>query len=200
MIRSVQRPWFEVWGSEEAQNRILKGFLVLMTALSVAEAIALTIISTRPPVLISLSETQSQVVKSIQPSPELLAAEFQRVISQFIQMRHNWEPATIEQQIQSAAKWVAPDSQSKFLSTNAQQIKIAKEKHLSQRFYIHRSSFDLINRRAKIIGDRILIIDGLRAATQMEFDLVFDYGTRTTENPEGIYITSEDLIPEPPAK
>jgi hypothetical protein len=40
MIRNVQRTWFEVWGNETAQNRILKGLLTLLVALLAIETVA----------------------------------------------------------------------------------------------------------------------------------------------------------------
>ena len=48
--------------------------------------------------------------------------------------------------------------------------------------------------QAEITGDRILIVDGLRATQPMTFRFNFIFRNRTLDNPEGIYITSENLI------
>ena len=47
---------------------------------------------------------------------------------------------------------------------------------------------------ARIFMDRILSIDGLRAATLLTLDVNFEYGPRTEANPQGLYITGEKFI------
>jgi len=55
--------------------------------------------------------------------------------------------------------------------------------------------FDFKNNKAQITGDRILIVDGFRVTQSMTFRLGYEFSKKTTLNPEGIYITSESLIP-----
>ena len=195
MIRNTHRLWFEIWGSEAAQNQFLKGLLVLMTVLVVALTVALIVISTQAPTIISISENETRLVTTSPPTTELLELEMKRVVNQFMSLRHTWDATTIETKTQEASKWIATDSQAKFLIANAQQVKIAKEKRLSQRFHIFDVSMNPSTKQVRITGDRVLIVDNLRAATQMTFELKFDYGPRTATNPEGLYITSEELIP-----
>ena len=47
---------------------------------------------------------------------------------------------------------------------------------------------------AQLSGDRILVVDGLRATNPMALEIGFRLNSRTTSNPEGIYVTSEKLI------
>ncbi len=49
MIRKIERHWFEVWGTETAQNQFLKGLLALLLALLVTETLVILILGLRKP-------------------------------------------------------------------------------------------------------------------------------------------------------
>jgi hypothetical protein len=74
-----------------------------------------------------------------------------------------------------------------------EQIRIAKEKQVSQKLFPEEPQIDLKEKKAEIVAERILILNGIRASQPMKFELGFSFGERTEENPEGIYITSEKL-------
>jgi len=196
MIRNVTRPWFEVWGTEEAQNRFLKGILVFFVVLSAIQTVALCSLALRKPILIAVTQTQSHALAVEPPGATLLESEAKRTVTKFITAHHSWEGAKIEEQLKTASKYVAPQFAPKFLQANAAQMKIAREKNLSQKFFVSEVTVDLGAKVAHVTGERILLIDGLRAANPMQLDVRFDYGARTEENPEGIYITAEDLVPQ----
>jgi hypothetical protein len=71
---------------------------------------------------------------------------------------------------------------------------MAKEKKVSQRFYISESKFDLKAKAVTVSGDRILVVEGLRATSPLVIQVEYDFGPRTEENPEGVYIVGEKLV------
>jgi len=196
MIRNVMRPWYEVWGTEEAQNRFLKGLLAFFVVLSSVETIALTCLSLRTPILIAVTPTNSQAL-SIAPLPkDLLESEVKRAVSKYVGFHHSWEWSNIDAEMKKASLLVSPTLSSKFLERNGNQVKIAKEKKLSQKFFVGSVEIDLPAKIARVRGERILILEGLRAVNPMTLEVQFEYGARNEANPEGVYVTAEDLTPE----
>ena len=94
-------------------------------------------------------------------------------------------------------RYVSPKFVKAFSSANAGQIQTAREKKIKQRVYP--SSEILIDAKtlsARIQMDRIFSIKGISATRPITLDMTFEYGSRTSQNPEGIYITDEKLVPE----
>ena len=193
MIRNIQRTWFEVWGTEEAQNRFLKAILVFFISLSITQSVALVILALRKPPIFAVSQTESRILTVTPPRPELLAAEVKRVVTGYVSARYAWESEKIENTFNIAAKYVAPDFIKRFLSANQDQIRVAKEKKISQRFYIADLNVDLSGKTVRITGDRILLVDGLRATSPLTIEVQFDYAARTETNPEGVYVIGEKV-------
>ena len=191
MIRNVKRAWFEVWGNEEAQNKILKGLLTLAVALISVQSISLLILSLRKPNLIAVTASETRILSVTPPNDELLAAEVSRVASSYIKARHNWEPNKIDASFAEAGRFIHKDFLKKFQQGTSEQLRLAKEKRVSQRFYPSELQVDPKKQTVTVSGDRILIIDGLRATNPMNLELTYDFGPRTVANQEGVYITAE---------
>ena len=194
MIQRTRQAWFEVWGNEVAQNQFLKYLLIVFGCVNMVLAISLTIVSFRSPPIFAVSSVDSGMLRSDPPPKEYLEREAKTVISGYLEIRHNWEPVSIEKSIGKASRFVDRSFRESFLRANASQIKIAKEKKVSQRFYISSVNVDLEKGVANVAGDRILTIDGLRAVSSLAFALKIRIGERTEQNPEGVYVTSEQLI------
>lgn len=194
MIRNIKRTWFEVWGTEEAQNRFLKGLLTLLISLFVVETVSLLILSLRSPTLIAVSSTESKVLSVTPPKPELLQNEVKRVVQGYFLSHYNWEYQKIKDSFNKASEFVSPDYKKTFFKANTEQEKMVLEKKLSQHFYIQDIQIDFKSKSAVVKGDRILIVENLRAASSLLLQVGFDFGPRTAENPEGVYITAEKLL------
>ncbi len=194
MIKNIQRTWFEVWGDEAAQNQILKGLTALLVALVIIQSVALVILSLRKPVLIAVSGSETKVLAAVPPNAEILEQETRRIITAYIKARHTWEWNQIEAHLKEAARYVDSDFEKGFRKATAEQVRIAKEKKISQVFYPTNVAINLESKTAKITGDRILMIDGLRATNPMTVEVSFRLNQRNSANPEGVYVTSENLI------
>lgn len=194
MIQKTKQAWFEVWGNEVAQNQILKLFLLLFCGISVALAAGITILALRPPPIYAVSMLESGQLRSKPLSKEYLESESKRVITAYLKSRHNWESSSIRGSIGAASRFVDDSFRKSFLQANETQIRIAQEKKISQKFYVLRLDADVAKGTAIVMGDRILTVDGFRAVSAMNFNLTFRLGSRTEQNPEGVYITSEQLV------
>jgi hypothetical protein len=194
MIRNVQRTWFEVWGNETAQNRLLKGLLAFLLGLLAIQTIAFSLLALRKPTLIAVTNTESQFLAVTPPNKELVESEVRRAVTGYLTAHYNWNPATIEASFQMAAKFVDPSFVKSFLGANQEHIRLAKEKGLSQRFFVSEMVFDWDKRRVQVEGERIILVEGLRAANSVAIEIKFDLGKRSIENPEGVFIVGENLV------
>ena len=195
MIRKIERKWFEVWGNEVAQNEFLKGVLAFLIALTVVQSIVILILGLRGPKVIAVTPTQSVYLKVEPPSEELFNSEVVRVVKDYIQKHHNWDYQKIEKTQSEAAKLVGSGFQKAFLKANAEQVRIAREKKLSQRFYLASEPVaDFKTKTVKVSGDRIIVVEGLRATNPLKLELSYEAGPHSETNPSGIYVTAEKLV------
>lgn len=198
MIRIIQRRYFEIWGNEEAQNVFLKGLLSVLGVLFLIQSIALTVLAVRKPVLVAVGPTETKVFNVTPPSDELLTVELKRLVRLYIETHYNWDFTTIEKAHAEAARFVSEKFVKAFMAANADQVKQAKEKKITERVYLSSEILvDVKSLTARIPMDRIFSVDGLRVTSPLTLDVTFEYGPRTSQNPEGIYITGEKVIPQP---
>ena len=196
MIKNIHRKYFEIWGDEQSQNIFLKGILLFLFLTNLCFLTALVSVVNKKPYVISINENASKVLKlSVQKTEEQNLIEIERVFKKFIKYRHNWRSDNLKQNLEKTSKLISYNFRKKFLKSNRGQLKEAGKKKITQRFYISKPiRVDMKKNQAEITGDRILIVDGLRATQPMTFKFNFIFRNRTLDNPEGIYITSENLI------
>ncbi|MDZ4083379.1 MAG: TraE/TraK family type IV conjugative transfer system protein [Bdellovibrionales bacterium] len=194
MIRKAKRAWFEVWGNEKAQNQILKLLLLVFGFANSICAISLVYLATKSPALFAVSSVESGMLRNNPPPKEYLVAEATRVVTSYLQSRHSWNASDVRGSIGKASRFIDESFRKSFLSANEAQIRIAQDKKISQKFYVSKIEVDLAKETASVSGDRILTVDGFRAVNALSFNLTLRLGERTEQNPEGVYITSEQLI------
>ncbi len=193
MIRKIQRRWFEVWGDAEAQNWILKYLLLLVTVFCTAELIMICVLAFKKPLIISVTNDKTVTIEQSEPNSNALVREIIRAIKSYLKTRHNWDWMTIEAQTKSGAQYLAPDFREKYLIKAQEQIRLSKEKQVAQKLFVDEPEIDLKNKKAVVKTERVLIVNGIRAAQELVFEISYSLGARTENNPEGIYIVSEDL-------
>lgn len=193
MIRNIKRTWFEVWGEESAQNQILKGLTTLLLVCLCVETISLTVLSLRKPELIAITPAGTGFLMVTPPKEDFLKNEINRAVNGYVTSRFTWQWKEVDKAFTRASKYVDDKFTKTFLEAIQKQIKFAKEKKLSQQLYVDRVSLDLEKRNATVLGTRIILVEGLRAASPFSAQINFDYGDRNQNNPEGIYITGESI-------
>lgn len=193
MIRKIQRHWFEVWGQEEAQNRFLKYLLLVLSGLTTLLLVSVCVLALKSTPVVLLTPETSVLLMPRAPDGKALERELIRIIKEYLTKRHNWTFSNIETRAKEAQRLVAPEFRERFLVNVQEQIRLAKDKEVSQRLYPDDPTIDFKAKTAVVAAERILIINGIRASTAMTFEVGFNFGERTEANPEGIYITSEKL-------
>jgi hypothetical protein len=194
MIRKIDRKWFEVWGQEQAQNALLKGLLCLSVAVIAIQTIALLALANRSPLVITVDPNASIVAMASNPGQAMREVEAKRVATKYVALHHSWTHQNIEQQFVQAAAFVSPAFVSAFGKANAPQVQVAKDKKLSQTVFVTASELNWPEMSVLVRGYRLLQVGTLTAANPIELKLKLELGTRTAKNPEGIYVTSEELI------
>jgi uncharacterized protein (UPF0305 family) len=195
MIRNVTRRYFEIWGNEEAQNAILKLILSVLGVLFVIQSLVLTVVVLRKPVLIAVGERASQILTLTPPSDVLLEAELKRLVRQYVEAHYNWDYTTIAKAHENAARYVSDKFVKAFTAANADQIRTVREKKVNERVYLSGDiQVDREHLIARVPMDRVFSVDGIRATSPLTLDVQFEYGPRTSLNPEGVYITGEKVI------
>lgn len=194
MIRKIQRHWFEVWGQEEAQNRFLKYLLLVLSGLTTLLLVSVCVLALKSTPVLLLTPEASVLLMPKAPDGKALERELIRIIKDYLTKRHNWTFSNIESQAKEAQRLIAPEFREKFLIGLQEQIRLAKDKEVSQRLYPDDPKIDFKAKTAVVAAERVLIINGIRAGQAMTFELGFIFGERTEANPEGIYITSEKLL------
>lgn len=194
-MNKLKQKYFEIWADEEAQNSILKWLLVFSFIVITVQTSALCILSLRKPMLIAIGEKDTQVLMIEKPKPDILRSELSRTVEKYIEAHYNWDFNTIESAHKEAAKYVADKFQKAFIGANQEQIKQAREKKVTQHVYLSKPvEVDTEKLTAKVMLDRIFSVEGLKATAPLTLEVSFEYGPRTNENPEGLYITGEKLI------
>lgn len=193
MIQKTKKAWFEVWGNEVAQNQILKYLLLVFAFSNSFLTVALIAVSMKSSPIFAVSSVESGILRSNAPPKEYLEAEARRVVTAYLQSRHTWDASNVQTSISKASRFVDESFRKAFLQANEAQVKIATEKKISQKFYVSKIDLNLEKGSASASGDRIITIEGFRAVNPLSFNLNFRMGTRTEQNPEGVYVTSEQL-------
>lgn len=193
MIKNFQRKWFEVWGESEAQNSILKYFVLVLTTICTAELILICFLALKKPLIISVTDESTTPIEHQLPNVNSLMKEIVRAIKGYLKTRNNWDWTNVEAQVKEGANYIAPDFRDKYLIKSQEQIRIAKQKQVEQRLFPEEPVLDMKLSKATIKTERVLIVNGLHAAQEMVFEIGYTIGARTTTNPEGIYITAEEI-------
>ncbi len=196
MLQQTAKKYFEIWGDTQSQNTFLKGLLILTIIINITLLVTVINLASKKPLLISKEKSGYSLLTKTKPiSKDFIKSEVINSITKFAKLRHNWNYKNISKQLTKSSILVSPSFKKQFIKANKPQIKTAKNKKISQRFYLSRKiKVSLETKEALITGDRILIVKGLRATQPMSFKISYQFGKRTVKNPEGVYIKAENLV------
>ena len=145
-------------------------------------------LAAKPPVVFSFAPDASVYQNSEMPKAE---NEVTKAIEAYIEKRYKWNPKTVRNQLDEAKAFIGTPTKQKYESAMVNIIRFSIEKNVSQRVYPYKIHIDLKRKTALIFGDRIMEIQGLKAAGDMNLELAFEFGPRASSNPWGIYIEKE---------
>ncbi len=169
-------------------NQFLKLFAVGSLLLSVLLTSLVFVAFARKPIVITLTDTAEIMKQTELPKPE---DEVRRAVLAYIERRYNWTSQTVDQQLERARAFIAAGAMRNLLDGTANVRRFSKEKNVTQRVYASNVAVDIKLGVVSVTGDRISEIQGVRAAGSMNLELQFLSGSRTMENPWGIYVIKE---------
>lgn len=143
--------------------------------------------ASKPAYVLPLAPDASVYKEISKPDAKL---EIENAIKEYIKYRYNWSPKTISEQVDKASVFILPPIKKKFNEAMKGVIRFSTEKMVEQRAYPE-VTVDLKKSIASVHGDRVTVIQGLKAAGDIHLELSFESGFRTNENPWGVYISRE---------
>ncbi len=169
-------------------NQFLKVFSLSCLCVLLLTIVAVLVLSSKAPVVLTLTPEGNRLEAATPPKAE---DEIKAAIERYLDRRYKWEPENVKQRLFESEAFVLPGSRRAFQGAIANVIRFSTEKSVSQRVYPDKIIVSLEKKAALISGDRVTVIQGLKAAGNLRLELSFESGPRTRENPWGIYITKE---------
>lgn len=185
-LKTAQFP--KVMAHLRHSNQFLKFFSLATLSLAFLTLIVLLVTVQEPPIVLTLSPT-GEILKpteDVKPEDQVRSA-----ITNYLLLRYRWTPKDVKQNLNSAKAFILPKNTKSFESATNNVAKFALEKAVSQKIYPEPLAISIPNKTVTITGDRVTSIQGLKAATDLKLELMFESGERKPENPWGIYITKE---------
>ena len=144
--------------------------------------------ATKAPVVLPLAPDGSVYMNSPKPDPKI---EIERAVREYLKHRYNWTPKTVAAQVERSRTFIQPSTLKVFDTAMQNVARFSAERIVTQRIYPVNVEVDIKKGIVMILGDRITIIQGLKAAGDLKLELSFESGPRTERNPWGIYFIKE---------
>jgi len=185
-IKSLKLP--KLLGDLTHSNQFLKMFSISMAGVTTLSLIIVLAMSARAPVVLTLNPNAQPLSQVDLPNPE---QEIQAAMRHYLELRYQWSPENVKQKLSDAQVMIQPSAMKAYVGAATNIVKFSTEKQVSQRVYCKDPVVDLNQKTVQISGDRITAIQGLKAAGDLRLELSFDFGSRTRDNPWGVYVTKE---------
>ncbi len=169
-------------------NQFLKISTFFLFALCGLLVLVLFYQATKAPVVLSLALDGSVYMNAPKPDPKI---EIERAVREYLKHRYNWTPKTVAAQVEQSRFFIQSSTLKVFDSAMQNVVRFSTERIVTQRIYPADVEVDIKKGIVMVLGDRITIIQGLKAAGDLKLELGFESGNRTLQNPWGIYISKE---------
>ncbi|MEZ4872631.1 MAG: hypothetical protein R2827_10445 [Bdellovibrionales bacterium] len=169
-------------------NQFLKLFSLSALGLAGLMLIAVLVMATKDPTVITLNVDGASLEKTALPKAE---DQIREGIKRYLEKRYQWEPENVIKKLKESEEFITPKALRAFQGAVANVAKFSVDKVVSQMVYPNQIKVDLKSQTALITGDRVTSIQGLKAAGNLKLELTFENGPRTKENPWGLYISKE---------
>jgi hypothetical protein len=169
-------------------NQFMKMFSFYALTLSVITLMALLIVVNKEITVITL-DTGGRIVKQTQlPKVE---DEVSEAAKAYLNSRYKWQPSDVVKRLKESEAFILPNTLKAFQESVSKVARFSVDKLVSQTVYPSKIVVDLAKKSIFITGDRITSIQGMKAAGDLKLEISFEMGSRTQQNPWGIYITKE---------
>lgn len=169
-------------------NQFLKLFSITSLCLVGLMLIAVIVMATKEPTVITLNVDGVKLERTTLPKAE---DQIREGIKRYLEKRYQWEPENVIKKLKESEEFITPKALRAFQDAVSNVAKFSVDKVVSQKVYPSDIKVDFKNQTALITGDRVTSIQGLKAAGNLKLELTFESGPRTKENPWGLYISKE---------
>ena len=169
-------------------NQFLKMFSIYALTLVIITGIALILVVTKEPVVLTLNTNAEIVTQGVVPKAE---DQVKEAVKAYLHMRYKWKPENVKAKLQSSEAFILPVTLKAFQEAVSKVARFSTEKSVSQAIYPEIVKVDLQNKTVSINGDRVTSIQGMKAAGELNLEISFDSGPRTKRNPWGFYVVKE---------
>lgn len=169
-------------------NQFLKISTFSLFALCGLLVLVLFYQATKTPMVLPLAPDGSVYMNAPKPDPKI---EIERAVREYLKHRYNWTPKTVAAQVEQSRTFIQPSTLKVFDTAMQNVVRFSAERIVTQRIYPVNIEVDMKKGIVMVLGDRITIIQGLKAAGDLKLELGFESGLRTDRNPWGLYITKE---------
>jgi hypothetical protein len=169
-------------------NQFLKLFSITSICLMGLMLIALIVMATKEPTVITLNVDGVKLERTALPKAE---DQIREGIKRYLEKRYQWEPENVIKKLKESEEFITPKALRAFQDAVSNVAKFSVDKIVSQKVYPSDIKIDFKNQTALVTGDRVTSIQGLKAAGNLKLELTFESGPRTKENPWGLYISKE---------
>lgn len=172
-------------------NEFLKIFSLSCLGLSIISCVVSVCSINRSPVVLAFSKTADPLKEAEFPSAD---EQIKAAVRSYVEHRYNWTPENVDKQLNGVKASVSSKAKEAFLNAKDGIVKFSKEKGVSQKVYVDSVSVDLEKETAEVRGERITLVQGMRAASSLKLVLDFESSKRSKENPWGVYILKEKEV------
>lgn len=169
-------------------NQFLKVSTFSLLALTGLMLMVLFYQVTKAPQVLPIAPDGSVYMDAPKPDPKV---EIERAVREYLKHRYNWTPKTVAAQVEQSKAFIQPSTLKIFDSAMQNVVRFSEERIVTQRIYPVEIEVDTKKGIVMILGDRVTIIQGLKAAGDLKLELGVESGLRTDRNPWGLYITKE---------
>lgn len=185
-LKSSQFP--KMFSDLARSNQFFKIFSMVTLGLILTSLLLIFSLIEREPIILALTPEGKVLEKTTMPKAEDLIREG---INRYLEKRYSWMPSDVQKKLKDSSYFVSPTSQKAFSEAMANIIHFSLEKQVGQKVFPSNVEINMKDGTALVTGDRVTSIQGLKAAGNLKLQLNFESGSRTKENPWGIYITKE---------
>lgn len=185
-LRSSRVP--RLLGELSHSNQFLKMFAVSSMVLCLLTMAVLTIQLSKEPTVIALGARGADLERIMTPSAE---DQIKEGVKRYLEKRYQWDPVTVSKKLKESEHFIVPESLKAFKEAASNISRFSTTKSVSQKVFPENIDVDLGKQMVTVHGERITSIQGLKAAGALKLQLYFVSGSRTKENPWGIYILKE---------
>ena len=170
-------------------NQFLKMFAIVSSGISTLSIFAMLVMVFKAPVVITLTESAELIDQRSLPKAE---DEVKAAVTRYIDQRYRWEPTNVSEHLKNAEAFVGSAAINAYEKAAANVVKFSVDKQVTQKIFPEQVSVNIEGKKALITGTRVTAIQGIRAAGDLKIELILEYGSRTKQNPWGVFIIKEN--------